>query len=515
MTHLFLYIVVFISGASVLAVEILGTRILGPFYGVSLFLWSALITVTLAALSLGYTVGGRWADRGPRYSRLGWILAGAGVWLLLTPWIKRPILDAVEPAGLRSAVLVASFVLFFVPLALMGMVTPYAIRLKASRLEEVGRTAGNIYAVSTVASVVAALLTGFVLIPNVGVNRLLLMIGVVLLLGALIAVLAGRESKRAAAAVLAVVLAGGVVAGKGPSDRADPGRGLLAVRQSPYAEIRVVDWQDSRLLFIDGGGHTVVERGTWKTFYPYVMVMDINKFFFRNPGDLLVVGLGGGSIVKSFAESSWSVDVVEIDPVVAEVAREFFGLKEDEASVFTMDGRQYLITRDKQYDLIVLDAFGSSSIPFHLVTREAFGLIKAHLKPEGILAINIEADGWHDTLVRSLGRTLGEHFTRVLALPLAEPRNAFGNLVLLASNRDEMEFPEGMLGRPYDFLGEEYMHEVVVTRNHAWNNRFEPDPEGVPVLTDDRNPVDLWAEKINRKARKILHGDFGWKDLAY
>ena len=509
-----LYAVVFIGGASVLAVEILGTRVLGPFYGVSLFLWSALITVTLAALSIGYVLGGRWADRGPRYSRLGVILAAAGLWLLFTPWIKRPLLDLLEPAGLRVAVLAASFVLFFIPLALLGMVSPYAIRLKASRLEEVGRTAGDIYAVSTVASVVAALLTGFVLIPNVGVSRLILLIGVVLLLGALIAVLAGRDSRRTAAVVAVMILAGGAVAWMIPTDEPDLAKGIIDIRQSPYAEIRVVDWEDTRLLFIDGGGHTIVERGTWKSLYPYVWVMDINKFFFREPGDLLLVGLGGGSIAKSFDESNWKVDVVEIDPVVVDVAYEYFGLKPEEGEVFTMDGRQYLLTHEKTYDLVILDAFGSSSIPFHLVTEEAFGLIRERLSPDGVLAINIEANGWFDVLVRSLSATLHTQFDHVFALPLAEPRNRLGNLVILASNR-ELDFPEGMLGRPYDFLPEPHLHNVVVTRNHAWDNRFTPDPAGVPVLTDDLNPVDLWAEEINLAARKSLHSDFDWKDLAY
>ena len=206
--HLSLYLVVFIGGASVLAIEILGTRVLGPFYGVSLFLWSALITVTLAALSLGYAVGGCWADRGANFSKLALILTGAGLWLLMTPWIKRPVLDLVEPAGLRIAVLAASSILFFVPLALLGMISPYAIRLKAKNLDEVGRTAGNLYAVSTVASVVAALLTGFVLIPNVGVSRLILLIGVFLLLGALIALLAGRESRGMVVVVLIMMLGG-------------------------------------------------------------------------------------------------------------------------------------------------------------------------------------------------------------------------------------------------------------------------------------------------------------------
>src|SRR5262245_42111054 len=162
----YLYFVVSIAGAAVLAIEILGTRVLGPFYGVSLFLWSALITATLAALSLGYWLGGRWADAGPRPARLGALLAAAGAWLLLVPWIRQPVLAHLEPLGLRAAVLVAASVLFVPPLALLGMVTPYAVRLATSNLEHLGRTAGNLFAVSTIASVASALATGFFLIPN-------------------------------------------------------------------------------------------------------------------------------------------------------------------------------------------------------------------------------------------------------------------------------------------------------------------------------------------------------------
>ena len=103
MQNLYLYVIVFVSGAAVLAIELLGTRVLGPFYGVSLFLWSALITVTLVALSVGYAVGGRWADRGPRFTRLCYPIAGAGLWLLLLPWLRIPVLQATEPIGLRFA----------------------------------------------------------------------------------------------------------------------------------------------------------------------------------------------------------------------------------------------------------------------------------------------------------------------------------------------------------------------------------------------------------------------------
>ena len=172
MKNFLLFAVVFISGASVLGIEILGTRLLGPFYGVSIFLWSALITVTLVALAIGYWVGGRWADRSPSRMRLALLFALAGAWVFLIPWMRRPLLTLVEPLGLRSAVLTAAFILFALPLSLLGMVTPLAIRLKAASMSEVGRTAGDIFAISTIASVLSALAVGFWLIPVVGVAQL-------------------------------------------------------------------------------------------------------------------------------------------------------------------------------------------------------------------------------------------------------------------------------------------------------------------------------------------------------
>jgi spermidine synthase len=511
--HPLLYVIVSISGAAVLAIEILGTRMLGPYYGVSLFLWSALITVTLAGLSVGYTVGGRWADRSPTYSRLALILGGAGVWFLVTPWLREPLLHRLDPLGLRGGVLLAAALLFFVPLALLGMVGPYAIRLRATHLEEVGKTAGDIYAVSTLASVLAALLTGFVLIPHVGVSRLVLWVGVLLLGGAALALVAGRSQGRALAGTLILIALGAAAAGMVPLEHADPKAGLLEVRQSAYSEIRVVDWEGLRMLFLDGGLHTVTRPDLWRSDYQYVVVLDAVKNLFAEPGTLCLVGLGGASVAKNFDHTGWQVDAVEIDPEIVSVAHRQFGLAENEARVFITDGRRYFRTTPERYDLVILDAFGSSSIPFHLVTRESFAEIKARLKPGGVVAINVESNGWYDLIVRSLAATLRTSFAHVNALPIAEPQNQFGNIILLASDRP-LEMNEALLGNPFDYLDDEYWHWAVVERNHAWANRFEP-KRGAPVLTDDRNPVDLWSDALNYQARQDLHTRPPWRRLAY
>lgn len=497
MTNVFIYLAIVVCGAAVLAIELLGTRIIAPFYGSGLYLWSALISVTLAALSVGYAVGGWLADREATLSRLSAIIGAAGLWVTIIPWIQVPVLVAAEALGLQAAVLITATVLFFPPLSLLGMVSPYAIKLKASSLDVVGRTAGNLYAVSTVASVFAAIGTGFFLIPNVGVFRLTLMIGLLLIATALIGLFCRSNKKQLAIAPFALLIAGALGYQIAPAQTADPALGIIAVEQSAYAEIRVVDIDDVRYMVIDGGTHTIVDPVTFESYFPYVNVLDIANNLFTHPGDMLLVGLGGGSVVKNFAANDWKVDAVEIDPVVTQLAYEYFGLRRNEARVYDMDGRQYLISHDKNYDLIIMDAFGSSSIPFHLVTVEAFGLIRSRLSPNGIFAMNIEAVGWDDIVVTALAATVQQQFEHVLVLPIAEPPDQLGNLVILASDRElklNRDLPEvqGRFSANYD-------------RNHAWDNRFEVDGEGVQVLTDDLNPIDIMTERINLVARRQLH----------
>lgn len=212
-------------------------------------------------------------------------------------------------------------------------------------------------------------------------------------------------------------------------------------------------------------------------------------------------------MASHYARYGWKIDAVEIDPVVADLAYQYFGLKESDAHLFIQDGRQYLQNHPEKYDYIILDAFGSSSIPFHLVTKESFGLIASHLNPGGVLAINVGAMGWHDLIVRSLAATLKQQFKNVLALPTGEPPNALDNVIILAANRD--------LELVYELPPTEDRFSTTYHKNHAWDNRFEPDTRNAPVLSDDLNPVDLWSERINLASRKNLHQYFGNRGLDW
>lgn len=505
-----LYLVVAISGASVLALEILGTRILGPFYGLSIFLWSALITVTLAALSVGYFIGGWWADRGAKIERLSLMLAGAGVWLLIIPIITKFVLVLIEPLSLRLSVLVAAAILFFPPLTLLGMISPYAIKLKTAHLNEVGRSAGNLYAISTLASVIAALLTGFWLIPNFGIGRLTLFIGLVLLLLAALLIIWRRKSKLLSIGAIIVFVLLIFVSWTALAERPQPVHGLLCIKQSTYGEIRVVDKNESRYLLIDGAIHSIVNPALFfEPQHGYVVVMDLNRNFFDHTGSMLLIGLGGGSIANSYSAAGWKVDAVEIDPVVTQIAKKYFGFRSEDCRVFHADGRQFLRSTDERYDLIIMDAFGSGSIPFHLITKEFFELIQEHLQPDGVFAINVQSIGWESQLVKAVAATLKSVFSEVFALPLHEPPNVLGNVIVVAANRT-LEFSEELLGKPADYVDvDPYEHWKVVQRNHAWDNRFVPEISNVQILTDDHNPTDIWSEEINFRERQELHRFFG------
>ena len=183
----------------------------------------------------------------------------------------------------------------------------------------------------------------------------------------------------------------------------------------------------------------------------------------------------------------------------------YFGLQDSEGEVYCQDGRQFLLSNEIEYDLVVMDAFGSSSIPFHLTTEEAFSLFASRLKENGVLAINLESRSWNDILVRSLTATLKSSFSQVLALPTHENAEGLGNMILIAANRAMERTKQAP---QWDIPPREYLQSMDYRRDFAWQNRFEPDTRQVPILTDELNPVDIWAEAINLQARKGLHQYF-------
>ncbi len=477
-----------------LCLEIAGTRILAPYFGTSIYVWTALISVTLLSLSLGYFIGGILADRKLSFTILSYLLMAAGLSILLIPLISGFVIGIIRSLELRLAVIASAFLIFVFPLTLLGTVSPYVIKLRAGSMENVGRSAGSLYSLSTIGSVIAAILTGYVLVPKIGISNLVLLTGIIILMTAVINILYEKTFRQSIVFLTILIISAFLLTLLNLGLAKNNSTQIVETLQSPYGEISIVDDDGARYLLIDGAVHSAIDLATGKAYYPYVDVMDLGADLFEAPGSMLLIGLGGGGIARNYYERGWHVDAVELDPVVVEAAYKYFGLLEKEADVYTGDGREYLYHTDSKYDLLILDAYGSSTIPFHLISREVFTLMKSKLSGSGVLALNVQSVGWRGEIVNTISATLASVFRKVKVLPIVEPPDRLGNLVILASDhklelKKDLPVVNGRFSSDYN-------------RAHAWDNRFTPDVEGYSVLTDNLNNIDVLSESVSLASRR-------------
>jgi len=480
------YAVAFVSGACILGLEILGARVIGPYYGMTIFLWSALITVTLSALATGYFLGGRMADFDPALKRLGTPLALAGFWVLSVGFIKGPVLGLTAALGLRYSVLAAALLLFAPPLVALGTVAPFLVRAQSHDLGRVGRTTGNLYAVSTLGGVTGSLLAGYYLLPVLGLKVLMIGVGVLLMALAALLYLAGSgwSALRSTLVVLPLAV---VTAWLWPDTGITrPMDGSILEVTSPYAELQVTEHDNIRRLYLDGQLQNTMDKRDGQSYSPHILAMEVGAALFQDPGSLLLVGLGAGALPRRYTGLGWRVEAVELDPAVIRAAYAQFGLNITHGSVFQADGRQFLSFNGDTFDLIVFDAFGSGLLPSHLLTVEAVTLTEDRLSSDGVVLYNVPVLGRSDLLLLTLAATVRERFEHVVALPIADASTHPASVLLLASDR------ELVLANP-DLAG--------AFSRLVWSKRFQPD-RGWDVATDDRNDLDYHSERLNRAIRE-------------
>ena len=485
----------FLVGGIILVVEILGTRVVSPYYGASIYVWSSLIGVTLGALTVGYVAGGRAADRWPALTALAAEMVGGALYLLLVPWLRKTILVATTPLGLKAGSLASATLLFAPPLVLLGMTGPSAIRLVTTDFTWLGRGVGTVYGVSTLGSMLGAILTGFVLIPSFAVPTLLIACAVVLLAVGGIGLVLARRLLPGAAALAAVLLAAGGAVRSPP-----PPSNVLYVGNSFHGEIKVVDVKANRILLIDGVDNGFVDRVSMETRAPYIASFDYLPQARPEAKRALCIGLGAGSVPRTLAlRHAIATEVVEIDPEIVRIAHRYFGFPAD-IPVIVEDGRAYVEQTPERYDFVVLDAFRAETHPPHLFTREFFARVDAILAPGGVLAINMAGlpDGQGSAGWRSVRRTLAERFAHVRAFAGVQRESAttrFTNLFLVAS--------QGALPTP---AGDPALETLA-------RNEIPPGTDdGTVILTDDYNPVDdlqravlvAWREDVIRQAQPVL-----------
>jgi spermidine synthase len=476
---------VFTVGAASLGTEIAAARLLAPYFGASTVIWANTIATVLVALSLGYAVGGRLADRRGDLFGLSAIVMAAAVLLTIVPFVADPFLRLSARAlgalsvGAFLGSLVGVLVLVAVPIVLLGAVAPYANRLALGDVAQAGRVTGGLYALSTVGSLVGTFLAALLLIPFAGTHRTFLVFAVAL---ALVAAL-GLGDRRWWLAPLALLSALAVPPAAVATDVPDA-RVILST-ETPYQSVRVLQLRDgARWLELNEGVaiHSLYRPWSYLTGRYWDDATALPLASARPPTRVAILGDAAGTVARAIGHylPAVRVDAVELDGELTKIGRRLFGLGERQLHVYTADARPWLAASRARYDAIELDAYRQPYIPFYLVTREFFAIARAHLRPGGVLIVNVGHIPGSDALERAVTATLHTAFADVARDVVSD-----GNTLLVAGA--DPGAAARMIARAPRGL-------AAVAR--ALAARLAPSLRGGPVYTDDLAPVE-WLTDLS------------------
>ena len=479
--------IVFVVGISTLGAEIAAARLMAPYFGASTVVWANTIGIVLVALSVGYWLGGRIADRYPRPAALGrWIVVG-GILLGLVPLVARPLLsvsiealDSIS-AGAFLGSLLAVTVLVATPVMLLGAVAPWAIRLRLERLEDAGREAGRLYAISTLGSLLGTFTSALLLIPQIGTQRTFLVYALMLLVIACTVLPARYYVAPAIAAVLLALPPGTTKPAEGAS--------VLHERETEHQYARVVELPDGerRLELNEGQSfHSVWRRDSVLTdnVWDGYLVLPFASLG-RAPRSVAILGNGAGTTVRAYERyfPDTQIDGVEIDGELTEIGRRYFGLRERRGvRVIHEDARPFLRRADRRYEAIFVDAYRQPYIPFYLTTQEFFELARDRLEPGGVVIVNAGHPEGSEALERVLAAGLKSALPHVARFPIA----ARNTLLIGSDQPPTTEKLEIGRARSSPELQPAFT-EAIGTLEPA---RVDPEP-----YTDDRAPVEWLIDR--------------------
>jgi spermidine synthase len=482
-----LELLVFTVGAGALGAEIAAARLMAPWFGASTIVWANTIAIVLLSLSVGYALGGRLADRDPRPEGLARIVLVASMLLAVVPFVSGPFLRLAATAvdQLSAAIFVGSLVgvgvLLAIPLLLLGMVSPYALRLAVDTVDATGRTAGRLYAISTVGSLLGTFLAALLLIPFVGTRRTFLIFAGAMALAALPQL--GRWRTRAAvvpAGILALIsLPTGTIKAAGTSDR------VIWEAETDYQYARVLQAPDGeRTLELDEGyaAHSVYRPGRWLTgnYWDEMLALSLAGEQ-APPRSVAILGAAAGTSARQLGHyfPQARIDAVELDGELTKVGRDLFDLHGPHLHTYTAEARPWLYASTRRFDVIMVDAYRQPYIPFYLTTEEFFALVRDRLEPGGLVIVNVAQPDGSSSLEKVLAATM---------------RTAFGdsavwrdhsqqvNTMLVGSTASD---PAGRLRAAAATVPADL---ATVVSNAA--SRLAPALTGGQVFTDDRAPVE-------------------------
>ena len=495
-------ILVFVVGTGSLGAEIAAVRLLAPYFGASTIVWANTIGIVLVALSVGYWLGGRLADRHPNMRALCLTALAAAVLLAIVPFVADPLLDvAVDAldeisAGAFVGSLLAVLVLVAIPVLLLGTVSPWAIRLGVQSVEEAGTVAGRLYALSTAGSLVGTLLSALLLIPLVGTRRTFLIFALAI---AIVAVLGLRPVRRYALAPAAIAALIALPVGTLKASTEGDGR-VIHEAETEYQYARVVEYDDgTRTLELNEGQaqHSVCEaecepgpRGprdprsvlTGDVWDGHLVLHFAGRR--EAPRRVAILGNAAGTTARAYEEffPDTRVDGVEIDGELSEIGRDYFDMNNPRLHLYHEDARPFLRRIDARYDVISVDAYRQPYIPFYLATVEFFETVRDRLAPGGVLIVNAGHPEGQDDLEKVLTATIGDVFAHTMRDPIEDT-----NTLIVAS---EAPLSASRLRAAVPTLPPALRPTAL-----AAARRLGPGLTGGEVYTDDKAPVEWLIDK--------------------
>ena len=492
-------ILAFSSGAIIMALEIVSSRIITPVFGSSTYTWGSLIGVILAGLSLGYFLGGKIADKNPNIKKICSVVFSVGLYIIFIPFISPSIIEFSVTVFLYTqyAPLMATFILLIFPSVLLGFVSPYVIKLGSNTLKKIGKVSGNLYSISGMGSIFGTLFTVFVLIPNFEVRQIIFGLGITLMISSLIGLKITSKILTVVVIIILLTPVSSVAVGIIPH-----AGNTIYEKETPYSHLDVIDFENIRILYLDGMPHSAMNKVD-----PKELVIDYTEFFhlgkILNPEleKVLFVGGGGFSGPTNFLlmYPDIEVDVVELDADVIDVAKNFFELKEvQRLKIYNEDARRFLTDTQEKYDLIILDAYATSYVPFHLITDEFYKIVETKLQPRGIVISNLLGSLVGDTsdLFRAIYKTQSDTFPNLYIFTTEHKISNTQNLMLVAM-KEEKQFDRNYLLKMATENSIYYLIDDFSEEGHVYNEKIKIDD--VPFLTDEFSSVEKLLNPITIK----------------
>lgn len=462
----FIYTIVFIAGAIILILEILGTRILAPFYGTTVYVWAATITVTLFSLALGYFSGGYIADKFKK-NILNILIFFSGTFIITIPFIKTHILLLSESLDYKFGIFFSCLIIFSMPLILLGAVTPYALKMVTEEFLHLGIKAGKLYAISTVGSLAGAIVTVFFLIPFFGIKSILFGIGFLLIIISFIFIFLEKSNKIYLIFYSIFFPVIYLLLTSIPRPYFLNETEIKYVTDTPYFNLKVIQQKNIRSLILDGCLQSDYDVSQKSFIVPYLKLFAKTVERQKDIKNILILGLGGGGAQSYLKNKDIKIDFVEIDKKVVDIAKEYFNFN---GTVYIDDARYFIKRSQKKYDIILADIYGAFVFYHYVLSKEAIFEMKKILNENGIFVINlignVDSKTFYcdDNYILAVNETLKTNFRNIR---LIATNSGISNILIYASDND-IKIADGL--------------EVKVKN------------KGV-TLTDDYNPFDLMAKK--------------------